>query len=383
MNTPHFLSSLALLIAIVGLAQAQEEAPIILNDASPAIDVVVSLPPDTSGVIALEISGASVSLLDETQTPIFSESDPRIRALELRLAPNTGTHTLSVQRLAGIASAQVRIRALPDLSALSLTTSFVESSSLSLNQERALTLSPSAPGGNLRFTSPPEQLANVTANFAGAQVLGQLTDAQNSILASWNNDLDGVSFVLDGGDYQMALVGNQLQQESIAGVRLTPYDANSALLLQAPVTTETPNTPATTGVVCTGAIQPSSVNLRSGPGTGYSILTYAYRNESLNVGGTNRDGSWLVVANNAGTSAWVNRETLSLNGDCQALQVYDIPYREAQPAQIVVRPVTTVQEVIVPVAGNNASVNTGASYSDDDHDDEDHDDEHEDEGDDD
>ncbi len=356
-----------LLMSLVRVAQAQENAPIRLDDTSPAIDVMINLPANTSGVISLALSGAGVSLRDATQTVVFSEYDPRVRALELRIAPNSGMHTLTVERLNGIREGQVVIRALDDLSSLAFPVEFVESSTLMLNQERALQLSPAAPGANLAFSTPANMPFTLTANFAGVQAAGQVTDSQNAIIASWSRGLDGVSFVLDGGAYQMALVGNQVMQEVIAGVRLTPHDAAVHPLLDAPssalqaASQPSPNANAL-GMACTATIQASSVNLRSGPGTGYSILAYAYRNQPFYVGGMNRDGSWLVIADQSGISAWINRALVAMQGDCQNLQVFDIPYREAQPAQIVIQ----------PPAFSNSTAFRGSAYHDDDHDDDDH-----------
>ena len=92
------LFALSLSAALPALAQADANL-ITLNDASPAIDVVITLPADSTGTVALEFSGAAVRLTDATNAVVFSAADARLHALELNIAPNNGSHTLTVERL--------------------------------------------------------------------------------------------------------------------------------------------------------------------------------------------------------------------------------------------------------------------------------------------
>ena len=72
----------------------------------------------------------------------------------------------------------------------------------------------------------------------------------------------------------------------------------------------------------------SSVNLRSGPGTGYSVLGYGYLNENYVVGGRNPENNWIVVGTDSG-SAWMALTGVNLQGACDALTVFNIPLRDA------------------------------------------------------
>jgi uncharacterized protein YraI len=58
---------------------------------------------------------------------------------------------------------------------------------------------------------------------------------------------------------------------------------------------------APTGIVNTGAL-----NIRSGPGVSYNVITYVYRNTVLSLLARNADASWVKVATSTGVQGWVN-----------------------------------------------------------------------------
>jgi uncharacterized protein YgiM (DUF1202 family) len=58
---------------------------------------------------------------------------------------------------------------------------------------------------------------------------------------------------------------------------------------------------APTGIVNTGAL-----NIRSGPGVNYSVITSVYRNTLLTLLARNADTSWLKVMTATGVQGWVN-----------------------------------------------------------------------------
>jgi uncharacterized protein YraI len=58
---------------------------------------------------------------------------------------------------------------------------------------------------------------------------------------------------------------------------------------------------APTGTVNTGAL-----NIRSGPGVSYGVITYVYRNTVLSMLARNADASWVKVATSSGVQGWVN-----------------------------------------------------------------------------
>jgi hypothetical protein len=97
--------------------------------------------------------------------------------------------------------------------------------------------------------------------------------------------------------------------------------------------TPTPTDSSTTApsppvVACTFTIIPSSINLRSGPGTGYAIVGYGYAGEVLTVSARNSSGDWLQIEL-VERDAWVAASLGSLAGDCTTLPISTTSLRPA------------------------------------------------------
>ena len=366
-----------LLVLVLFLAAlpmlAQETEIITLNDAMPAIDVVITLPPDTTGTISLNLNAAAVTLIDDTNTTVFNAADPRLHTLELNIAPNSGTHTLTVERLPEVSEAYVSIISLPELPVPG-NAALVESDQIAFNQEVSLPLNSADPGNTVTVSVPENTTGLISASFPGANATTQLVDAQGVVVAaSYNGHIDGMNAVLDSGDYDFTVLANGLTDNVVAGLRVVPAEENGFVALEIPseVTAAT-----SSGGDCSASVVASSVNLRSGPGTGYSVLDYGYRDEVFTVGGTNPEQNWVVIETETG-SAWLSDNVARLNGACDDLTVFNIPLREAQPAPVIV--VTPESEVIIQSVPSNSSSNQSSnSHRDDDDDDEDEDQEHED-----
>ncbi|MGQ9904932.1 MAG: hypothetical protein ACUVRU_11575 [Anaerolineae bacterium] len=163
-----FVSILAWLLAAVPVLAQQDNANLItLNDATPAIDVVITLPPDSSGAVALDFALAAVTLKDANNTVVFSAADERLHGLELNIAPNSGAHTLTVERLPGAPVAYVDVVALPEMT-MRGDAALVDDARLTLNQETALRLDANRPGGVVAVTIPDQTIGVITATFPGA-----------------------------------------------------------------------------------------------------------------------------------------------------------------------------------------------------------------------
>jgi len=380
-------------ISIIGLmliwlsssVLAQSDAEIItLDDATPAIDVVITLPPDTTGTLSLDLALASVTLTDANDAVVFTAADERLHGLEFNIAPNSGTHTLTVERLPGVAEAYVSVVSLPEMT-LNGETELIQGEILGFNQETELTMNPDKPGGTITVDLPTESTGVVTATFPGANATTQLVDSEGSILAeSTSGHVDGLTFVLDGGNYDLTVLSSGLVETVIAGVRTVSVDDSAFSVMAVPTPDETETAGETDEMRCTASINASSVNLRSGPGTGYSILDYGYRGESYPVGGINTERNWVVIGTDSNDgSAWVSRSIIQINGDCGNLAVFDMPLRESQPAPVIVvtpEPQVIIEEVPVSVPSSSGSGSSYDDYDDDDdddeydHDDDDHDD---------
>ena len=222
-------------------------------------------------------------------------------------------------------------------------------------------------------------MGTITASFPGAPVTAQLVDNAGVAVATiYAGSIDGLRIAIDGGDYQVVMINTNPNQHTLAAVSAVP--SNPSTLPVAVATTTATNTttvaqtvPDQTGgqssaaaEACVLTVNVSSANLRSGPGTGYSVLDYGFRNETYMVGGTNTEQNWLLIGLPNG-SAWVDRTLGTLSGGCNALTVYNIPLRMAS---------SVPQIALQPAAGS--------TFRDDEHEDEEHEQgEHESEGEDD
>lgn len=375
--TRLLILSISLVVVAFGASAQNTGELITLNDAVPAIDVVITLPPDTTGVVALEFTNASVSLTDSAGGRVFYAADTRLHGLELNIAPNSGTHTLTIQRLSTTTEGYVRVAALPEMT-IGGTVERIDSTELGLNQEAMLNLTNAAPGGMLNIDIPQEIVGVVTAKFPGASATAQLVDDNGMVVVeSLGGHVDGVNMVLDSGAYHLSILGSNLNDPVVAGARVITAQDGGFSVLEAPTTPVVFTigaSPSTNNPIsdCTATIETSSVNLRSGPGTGYTVMDYGYRDETYPVGGRNPENNWVLIATPDGKTSWVSAGTASLDGNCANLTVFNIPLRNAEAAPIVV---TTGQPTVVTLGGNTTTTH------DDDHDDDENEDEdeHEDE----
>jgi len=333
------------LMVMPTLAQSQSSDVILLDDSTPSITANVSLPQDATGVVSLNLNNASVIVTDSAGKMVFQMADGRVHSVELSIVPNSGAQTIKIERLPGVTQAAVSIKALPELTSTG-TAQFVDTSSLTTNQEHALKLDAAKPGGTVQFNIPTNSTGVVTSTYFGANVTSQLVDNSGSVLAtSFGGAIDGLNVMLDSGSYGMTLVGNNLSNTITAGVQVMPAADSHFTVLQLPAATAAPALvsaatalpPDAVAVACNATIAGTSVNLRSGPGTGYNVLGYGYQNETYPVGGTNPQQSWVVIGLPSG-SAWVSKSLVNIDGSCDNLTVFNIPLRNAQQAQIVIQP---------------------------------------------
>lgn len=328
------ISVLLVLSVLIGVipALAQDTAtPITLNDATPAIDVVIDLPANSTGTVSVSLQQASATLRDANNVAVFRAADPRLHGLELNIAPNSGTHTLTIDRLPGFSQAVVSVTSLPDMT-INGTVHLVQGDTISLNEELALPLDAATPGDSVTINVPADTTALVTTTFPGASAATRLEDSDGVLIAqSAGGHIDGMTFVLDAGEYTFSVVGSNLTDMLIADVRAVSVDVSGFTLLDIPPTQSAvvANEPA---AACTATVLDSTQGLRSGPGTGYSVLGYASRGSVFLVGGENTEQNWVVVGTNRG-SAWMEISVSQLQGDCSQLTIYDIPLRGDSSSQ--------------------------------------------------
>lgn len=381
----------ALILTLSSTAFAAEDV-ITLDDATPSIDAVISLPAGATGGVSVELAGASVTLFDASGNIVLNVADERIHSLQFNLMPDTGDHTLRVERLDGVDQAAISIDSLAEFLPQP-TAQKVNSNEIGVDQSADIVLNATTPNAIIDVNIPANTMGLFSASVPNTATMNQMVDNEGHVIATtMNGHVDSLSMLMDGGDYEYTMLGMNLTDEAIVDVRVTPYDfaTNPILYVQQaePVVVENSaqtvaNTTSSAG--CNASVFVSSVNLRSGPGTGYSVLDYGFQNETFPVGGTNAQNNWIVIGLEGNNSAWMTRSAANLSGDCNNLTVFDVPYREAQPAEVVI--VTAEQPAPIIVAqpapvtnqvnsnnNNNQSNNSNRRHDDDDHDD--HDDDH-------
>lgn len=336
------LVSVLLSMTLPALAQQDNPNLITLNDASPAIDVVITLPTDTSGSISLDLALASVTLTDANNAVVFTAADERLHGLEFNIAPNSGTHTLTVERLPGVAEAYVSVDSLPEMT-VNGTVELVESNTLTLRQEVMLSLTTGNPGATVAVEIPSDAVGVITATFPGALATTQLVDSEGVLVAqSVGGHIDALTFMLDGGNYDFTVLGNNLTGTVVVGVRAVSIEEAGFTIVKAP---SLPVETVTETSFCNATVVASSANLRSGPGTGYSVLGYAYRGEIYPIGGQNQENNWVVIGTPDGGSAWLSLDVAQIGGACNQLTIFDTPTRDAVPAQLTITGGTSNGEI--------------------------------------
>src|SRR5512147_226967 len=74
-------------------AQANTNQPIILNDTTPSVEIVVTPTDGAQGVIYLQLDGVHVQLLDNTKNEILSMIDKRVQGLAIQIAQGSAAGT--------------------------------------------------------------------------------------------------------------------------------------------------------------------------------------------------------------------------------------------------------------------------------------------------
>ena len=107
----------------------------------------------------------------------------------------------------------------------------------------------------------------------------------------------------------------------------------------------------------------STLNVRSGPGDGYSVLGLLLKNAEINITGQSDDGEWLQVEYpiHSNLHGWLMADSLDVKGDLTALPIATpeaIPLAEAPTYEA--RPTVEEEEEETPVPEPNATPTPGA-----------------------
>ncbi|MCA9931358.1 MAG: SH3 domain-containing protein [Anaerolineales bacterium] len=93
----------------------------------------------------------------------------------------------------------------------------------------------------------------------------------------------------------------------------------AATATSTPIATPTPTT-STSG---TAVVTASALNLRTGPGIGYGVVTVVYQGHTVTLLGRNSSSSWVKVRTSAGQEGWMNVQYLTSGTAINSLPVID------------------------------------------------------------
>ncbi len=329
----------AAVLAVRPAAAQGTNPPILLDDATPSIDVVVTPNNGASGVVYVELVNAHVTLKDATNGEVLTLIDKRVTALAIQLASGATSHTLHVERLPGATTAQVRIVAQGAMPAVDAPKSDTKLVALTDTSATKVALSPAQ---TLPVTVT-DKADMVSAQFPAQASTVQLVDDKGAVLLTslTGKEISGLAVKLTPGQYALNLANRDLTTSSEVEVSLssgpTPTLPDNTLVANNGDPKPAGQVPANSAVACTATVNIASVNLRSGPGTGYTTLGSAGQATQLAVGGVNREGGWLLVKGPNGT-AWIAQSAAALSGSCGSLAVFDIPLRNASQPVVVQQP---------------------------------------------
>ena len=125
----------------------------------------------------------------------------------------------------------------------------------------------------------------------------------------------------------------------------------AAVIAEAEATAEpapTEETPSEPRAVVTN----ETLNIRSGPGTGYKIVGALKQGDEVTVTGRNKAGTWLAITTGAGLKGWVYADYTSVNTAVESLPVAQAPPPPASPTPSKPKPTLSVDEQIAKVAGD-------------------------------
>ena len=176
----------------------------------------------------------------------------------------------------------------------------------------------SAQAFSIAGTSIPQvisiQSLNPTLGFY-AQLLGP----DGTVLAVVAGGIDGMTFVAPAADSNYTLIVNASDPTIRAEIEIAILAGGAP---PPPAATEEAAAPADPNACVATSAVAGGVNVRSGPGTGYSIIGSLTGTNQLIVTGQN---SRWYTGNYAGQSGWVAQSVVTLSGNCGNLAFVDAP----------------------------------------------------------
>ena len=172
---------------------------------------------------------------------------------------------------------------------------------------------PTAPPAPGPITDPGQTRSLYAGPGSTYNIVGSVHQGQNVTLLGRNNQGNWVKILLDNG--VQGWISASLVHASVPLFSLPIVDGIITPPKPAP---QPPQGPA--AVVTTGAL-----NVRSGPGIGYSSIIVIGQGQVVSLLGRNNDNSWVKVRVVSGQEGWVNASLIQANVAIGSLPVVPIP----------------------------------------------------------
>jgi uncharacterized protein YraI len=246
---------------------------------------------------------------NETFMPFGTASEITFRLQE------TGTHFVVVSGTTGDFVLTVSVR--PPVTA----------ANLQLDTPVNVTFPVADPSQVFVFNTDPalatSVLIDVTSSDVNARV--EVRNATGTAIASLQGDLDNVCLTFAPGDelHEVTIVS---AQETSGTMTITLSNAPCELGEVSAEVTPLPIVqfvPVPIEGVC-AASSPRNVNIRSGPGLGFSVIALLPANQPIQVIGQNEGGTWYAVQNSF-LQGWISAGVVGLAGPCDGLVVVPVP----------------------------------------------------------
>ncbi len=120
------------------------------------------------------------------------------------------------------------------------------------------------------------------------------------------------------------------QPETEVPPAFTPKLSNTPLPTetQGPLPTDTPEQMSYVRIV------PSSINVRSGPGSDNDVIGYLYQDETIQIIDTNTDQSWLQVELSDGSTGWIGSSLVEYSESTKEVAGEDQDSEEDAPVEL-------------------------------------------------
>jgi uncharacterized protein YraI len=225
----------------------------------------------------------------------------------------------------------------------------VNSAPLTLNSPLDVTLPLTQPNQSFVFNTDPAKSTTLLISAAPAVTNAsiEIRNGAGQLVSVQRGNLDNACVSFGPGD-EVDEVTVAAGADTTGKLTLTLSNA-PCQLGQAPVqAVATPQfTPLTIAGVCAASTF-HNVNIRSGPSTGYSIVSLLPARTPIQVVGISDNAGWYAVKNNF-ISGWISAAVVSVAGECSNLPVIPSPALPTASPTPGLPVVTVVVTVVSPV----------------------------------